>query len=134
MNLSLFARFLMATAGWQDYGILPFFPDGNRCLNTFRLRARLKNSRKNITMRLPDAKWMVRLQSLSSLCCRRSIIFWMIFLFRYTRITNIFRNTSGSCLMLWNTMFLTQAKCLWKNWGLNQRRASAGITCALQST
>lgn len=35
----LSTHFLTGTAEWQDYGILLFFPNGNRSLNMFPLKA-----------------------------------------------------------------------------------------------
>ena len=54
MNLSLSIHFLTVMAEWQDCGILLFFLNGNRSLNTFRLRAKLRIFKTNIMMQLPS--------------------------------------------------------------------------------
>ena len=54
MSLSLFIHLLMVMEEWQDYGTLRFCLNGNLYLSIFQSKARLKNFRMNIMMRLPD--------------------------------------------------------------------------------
>lgn len=102
--------FRMAMAEWQDCGTRLFSLTGNRCLNIFRLKARLRSFRMNITMPFPGATLRESLQFLLNLCWLKLIKFWMIFLFKLVRKMNIFRKQYKNCLKLWNMMFLIQAK------------------------
>lgn len=102
--------FSEAMAEWQDCGTRLFSLTGNRSLNIFRLKARLRSFRMNITMPFPGATLRESLQFLLNLCWLKLIKFWMIFLFKLVRKMNIFRKQYKNCLKLWNMMFLIQAK------------------------